>query len=215
MFTKRNFIQLIALLVASIGVATTSGAQAADVLAAADVGVVNPATGLQFSNTGRRFQLAFVTRIASDRVVGDGSEELVLGVAESLQSPVAGRIIGHFEERILYNDPVTDFAPEGYPEGSFIAKIVDTVSTRAGDLTYEAVVAGVPGAPLEILTTSLSGKILGGTGRFSNAQGTVTLAGKITHCDLTLGEPGCAESDFVPYPEGLRFDCHFILRGTW
>ena len=195
--SKSNFsIRLVAASLVATGLMVSSGTQAESV----------------YSNGGgHAFQFAYVTRGETDRFNGDGTEEVISGKAESLQSPKPGRIVGSFEERILLTDPETDFAPVGYPAGSFIGKVVESVSTHSGDIYFEALILAVPGANGDFLTSALSGEITGGTRAFRKAEGNVTMAGKISICDL--GELGCAASDLVPAPLGLNYECHFILRG--
>jgi len=64
------------------------------------------------------------------------------------------------------------------------------------------------------LTTSLEGNITGGDRRFRHATGTVTVAGKISVCDLAT-DVHCVVSPPLPIPGlGVRYDCHFVLRGN-
>lgn len=163
----------------------------------------------------RPFQVAFTSRVATDRFQADGSS-LLLGYAESLQAPVPGVVLGDFEEVIgaLCVEEVDLPECPAAPPGSCLP-ICDTVTTAEGSLTYQALVMVLPGSPNgPFSTTSIYGKIVGGTGAYAGATGDMTLAGRISVCTSPGDGTGCAMSDGVPEELGLRYDCNFILRGV-
>ena len=64
-------------------------------------------------------------------------------------------------------------------------------------------------------TSSIYGEIVGGTGAYEGATGNMTLAGQINICTTPGDGQGCALSEALPEGLGLRYDCNFILRGSF
>lgn len=154
---------------------------------------------------GGNFQVAFVTRLESVSLSDDFTVLFKEGKAESLQASAPGAFIGTYREEVLLTDPQTDPA-----NGLF--KIRETLTTRFGALTWEAVVLIVAtGKPFYGQIGWSRGTITAGTGVFAGATGTVDIAGRNNLCDPT-SEDFCVPLLNDP-TQGQRQDFNFILRG--
>jgi len=158
----------------------------------------------------KRFQVAFVSRVQT----AFGSD--LVGVAESLQAKRPGKIMGEFREEVRNQRP----EDPANPAGRLFADVTDSLDTPKGSLFWEGLVTLAPTRDGVLNSSSTPfgsagvATITGGTGKYAGAQGTATLAGRISICPL--GSEYCAPTDQVGIPPGLglRVECYWVLRGT-
>jgi hypothetical protein len=156
------------------------------------------------------FQVAFVTRI--DTIVG----ETTSGMAESLAAKRPGKMLGTVEEIVANRRPEDPMNPQG----RLFADVQGALDTPKGSIFWEGLIQLAPMLDGVLTSTSTPigsagvATITGGTGKYAGAQGTATLAGRISICPPIA--PFCAPSDdpMLPPGLGLRIENQWVLRGT-
>lgn len=187
-----------------ISTETATGPNSTDVLRSASSGVAGTGRSVGHTPAGKLIAVQFVTRDTAEvrpipPIDGTGTDE-GLCFDGALIDLKTGRIIGTATDCLadISGDPASGMSLVGttifnLPGGSVVSR---------GNTTVQPILTDPSGTPITHITGAVpnpgENSIIGGTGRYQNATGSVRLSGAVNLSELGDGI--------------ITFDCVFVIR---